>query len=80
MKFHAGCNEHSPDDRWATKTMIQMFKASSTKRNFKFLCDSCLTTWETNTADMDGQRIHNMEQNMVRINNELAEIKKLVRS
>ena len=76
--FHGVCNACPGDLKWATKTTIQMFKASSTKRNFKFLCNCCLTTLETNMADIDGQRMHNMEQNMERINNELLEIKKLV--
>ena len=78
LKFHAVCNSSSGDDKWATKTMIQMFKASSTKQNFKFLCNHCLTALETNMADSDAIRIRKMEENMERINAELMEIKKLV--
>ena len=77
-KFHAICTSSSGDDKWATKSMIVTFKAASTKKNFMFLCDCCLTTLETNMADIDGQRIRKMERNMDVITKELLEIKKLV--
>ena len=79
-KFHAVCTSSSGDDKWATKSMILTFKASSTKKNFMFLCDCRLTTLETNMADIDGQRIRKMERNMDVISKELLEIKKLVRN
>ena len=77
-KFHAVCSSCTADDKWATKSMISMFKAASTKRNFNFLCNNCLTAMETNMADYDGIRMRRMEENMERIGSELLEIKKLV--
>ena len=77
--FHVICTMSTlNDDKWATKSMITNFKASSTKKNFMFMCNCCLTTLENNLADVDGQRIRKMERNMALITNELAEIKKLV--
>ena len=58
--------------------MVNNFKATSTKKNFMFLCNCCLTTLENNLADVDGQRIRKMERNMELITKELGEIKKLV--
>ena len=79
LKFHAVCSSSSGNDKWATKSMIATFKSSSTKNNFMFLCDCCLTTLETNMADIDGQRIRKMERNMDVICKELLEIKKLLK-
>ena len=78
LNFHAVCASCPAEEKWATKTMIQMFNATSTKRNFTFHCDHCLTDMETNRADGEGQRIRKMEENMLAITNELKEIKKLV--
>ena len=77
-KFHAVCTAASNDDKWATKSMITNYKAASTKKNFMFLCNYCLTTLEMNVADIDGQRMRKMERNMEIVSKELAEIKKLV--
>ena len=77
-RFHVVCSKATKDDLWAVKSMIVTFKAASTRRNFMFLCNGCLTVMETNLADVDGQRIRQMESNMVSITKELSEIKKLV--
>ena len=76
--FHVVCTAATADDKWATKSMMLTFKSPSTKCNFKFFCDCCQTTWETNRADIDGQRLRKMERNMEVISKELLEIKKLV--
>ena len=78
-KFHAVCTVAGVDDKWATKSMILTYKSPSTKKNFMFLCNCCLTTMETNMADIDGQRIWRMERNMEAITNELVEIKELLK-
>ena len=77
-KFHAVCTSCPADAKWATKTTIQSFKTTSTKRNFKFLCDHCLTEMETKRADGEGLRIRKMEENMKLISKELLEIKNLL--
>ena len=78
-KFHAVCTVAGVDDKWATKSMIMTYKSPSTKKNFMFLCNCCLTTMETNMADIDGQRIRRMERNMEAITKELVEIKELLK-
>ena len=77
-KFHVVCPEAKNDDKWATKSMIATYKSPSTKKNFMFLCNCCLTTFETNRADLDGQRLRKMERNMDVINKELQDIKELL--
>ena len=51
--FHAVCPSVSNDDKLATKTTVVNFLLSSTKKNFAFLCEICLTKLERNTADTD---------------------------
>ena len=79
-KFHVVCKVVGTDDKWATKSMMLTYKSPSTKKNFKFFCNCCETTMETNMADVDCQRIRRMERNMDAINNELREIKELVKA
>ena len=50
---HAVCSEANTDNRVATKTMVSGFLLSSTKRNFMFYCDVCLTKFEISRADDD---------------------------
>ena len=78
-KFHGVCKAAGGDDKWATKSMLLTYKSQSTKKNFMFLCNCCLTTMETNMADIDGQRIRRMERNMEAITKELMEIKGLLK-
>ena len=77
-RFHVVCSEASNDEKWAVKSMVATFKYTSTRRNFMFLCNNCLTNLEKNKADIDGQRIQKMESNMENITKELIEIRKLV--
>ena len=79
-KFHVVCPEAKGDGKWATKSLMTNYKATSTKKNFAFLCNCCLTAFEKNQADYDGQRMRKMERNLDVINKELLEIKKLVSS
>lgn len=76
--FHAVCSSVSNDDKLATKTTVINFLLGSTKKNFAFLCDICLTTLERNTADTDTQRINSLESNMSTMNDQLSEIKQLL--
>ena len=62
--FHAVCPSVSSEDKLATKTTVQNFLLSSTKKNFAFLCDICLTKMEINTTGTDTQRINSLESKM----------------
>ena len=76
--FHAVCPSVSSEDKLATKTTVQNFLLSSTKKNFAFLCDICLTNMEINTTETDTQRINTLESNMNAMNTQLSEIKQLL--
>ena len=73
--FHAICAASNNEEKWASKTMINLYKSSSTKENFKFYCNSCLTHKETNEAGIDKLRVKLLEDNMKLIMKELVEIK-----
>ena len=76
--FHAVCSSVSSEDKLAMKTTVQNFLLSSTKNNFAFLCDICLTKMEINTAGTDAQCINSLESNMNAMNTQLSEIKQLL--
>ena len=76
--FHAICNGASADDRVATKTMVTSFLLSSTKRNFTFYCNVCITNLEINKSDSESKRVEMLEAKMNVIDKQLVEIKELL--
>jgi hypothetical protein len=76
--FHAVCPNTSNDDKLATKTTVTNFLLSSTKKNFMFFCDICLTTMERNMAETDTQRINSLETKIGSMSNQLSEIKDML--
>ena len=76
--FHVVCTAASPDDKVATKTTVSGFLLSSTKRNFMFHCDKCLTEMEIRMADTESRRVDILEKKMNGIDDQLAEIKMLL--
>ena len=79
-RFHGVCKAASGDEKWATKSAISNFNATSTKNNFMFFCNTCKTIMETNIADKDDYRVRRMERNMDFLMNEISEIKELLKS
>ena len=77
-QFHAVCPNVGADHKLATKTTISNFNFNSTKKNFMFLCDACLTKFERINADSDGQRINTLESQIGNVDKQLSEIKKLL--
>ena len=79
--FHAICNGAGPDDRVATKTMITSFLLQSTKRNFKFYCNVCLTNLEISKTETDGKRVDILEDKMndidAKMNSIVSELTKI---
>ena len=62
---HVICNgASSADERVATKTMITGFLLPSTKRNFMFYCDVCLTKMEISKSETDSKRVDILEDKM----------------
>ena len=76
--IHAICNEANVETRVATKTTVNQFNISSTKRNFKFYCDVCLTKMEISKADADSKRVEILEAKMEGIDKQLGEIMKVL--
>ena len=76
--FHAICSSASNDDKVGTKTMVTHFLLASTKNNFMFYCDKCLTEMEISKAETEERRIENLENKMIGIDKQLDEIKKLL--
>ena len=68
------------DDKVGTKSLITSFLRASTKANFKFFCDECLTKFEIDIADSETKRLQTVENNITTIKSELEEIKKLLKN
>ena len=62
------------DDNFGTKTMAKAFTAESTKGNFLFLCDPCLTGFERNLVETEKQKVACLEQKVVGMENKLDKI------
>ena len=78
--FTALCNSANADDRLATKTMISNFLQPSTKSNFLFFCNKCLTKLEVSSVESDSNRINVLETKMNNIDNQLKEITSMLKS
>ena len=55
------CSQAKKEEKFATKPMSTNFNAESTKSNFKFICDSCLTKFEIDFAKSSNDRLQNVE-------------------
>ena len=78
--FHVSCSAVPKDEKTANKTLVTHFLNPSTKRNFLFLCDACLTDFEVSNAETDSQRINTLETKIASFGNQLCEIKNLITS
>ncbi len=72
--FHAICENVGSDSLLASKTMVKTFLAVSTKSNFKFFCDKCLTDFEINKEATENQKINSLERKVGNMENKLEEI------
>ena len=77
--YHAACSSWAEDDKVGTKSLITAFNRPSTKANFKFYCDVCLTNMEVCIASPETQRIKVVESSIDLIKQELADIKNLLK-
>ena len=73
--YHAVC-ETLGDKTLGTKTMVKSFVLKSTKSNFKFFCDVCLTNLEQNLVDAETQAMNIMSAKMNSVETKLDEINK----
>lgn len=47
-KFHAACSKAEKSDKICTDTLLRNYSQNSTKKNFMWYCDPCLTIYEHN--------------------------------
>ena len=77
--FHGTCSEDK-NEQVAAKTTVRNFNLASTKNNFKFLCNCCLTKFEIDQSKADSDRLTVVENNVGDIKSELAELKTLLKN
>ena len=78
--FHVICGSSSADEKVATKTTINNYNNPSTKNNFVFFCDRCLTEMEIGKSESDTRRIDLLEGKMTGMDQKLAEIMALLKA
>ena len=78
--FHVVCPSATVDEKVATKTAVFHFLQASTKKNFLFFCDKCLTSLEINRSTEDSQRISLLESKMSTFSQQLTEICSVLKS
>ena len=76
--FHAICESNNNDNKLASKTMITTFLAVSTKNNFKFYCDGCLTSLEIFNTESTSEKVATLEKKYTNIEKRIEEIKDLI--
>ena len=54
--FHAICKKTVSETKLGSNTLVKTFLSASTKSNFKFFCDICLTNLEKTMAETNGQK------------------------
>ena len=77
--FHAVCSSVNADTRVGTKTMVSLFLGTSTKRNFVFYCDKCLTELEIKSTESESARVDTLEKKMNNIDKQLEDIMKVLK-
>ena len=61
-----------------TKTLVKL--GGSTKSNFKFFCDPCLTKFERNIVETESQKITGLDQKVNSMEKKLDDITKLLKN
>ena len=60
--------------------MVKTFGAASTKNNFKFFCDICLTNYERSLVETQNEKITALTEKVVNMEAKLDEVTKLLKS
>ena len=76
LLFHAVCPTY--ENEICNKTLFKMFSAKSTKCNFMWFCDPCLTSFEFEVTANDTARINNLEHQIKTMNSRFDEMKELI--
>eukprot|EP00794_Sanderia_malayensis_P004379 gene4379-4964_t len=76
--FHASCVNQASEEKMCTTSMLRLFNASSTRNNFLFLCDACLTSFEVSLTHNHNATADNVEKSIASIKTEISEVKKIL--
>ena len=76
--FHAVCDTGGNENKLGTNTMVKTFNAASTKSNFMFFCDSCLTEYERNLVVTQDAKITTLTTKVTSLEEKLDVITKLL--
>ena len=76
LLFHAVCSTY--ENEICNKTLFKLFCSKSTKSNFMWFCDACLTSFEFDAASNDTARINNLEHQINTMNSRFDEMKELI--
>lgn len=71
---HAVCESCENGEKIGTQTLIKCFQAPSTKRNFLFFCDVCLTNFERSLIETQEEKIANLQRNFLGMETKLNSI------
>ena len=78
--FHVISGSSSAEEKVATKTTINNYNNPSTKNNFVFFCDRCLTEMEISRSESDTKRINLLEGKMADMDQKVVEIMALLKA
>ena len=76
--FRAICLNTDNDTKLGTNTMIKTFLAPSTKENFKFSCNKCLTHLGRGMMESQTEKVNTLEEKFNNMETKLEEIKDLL--
>ena len=76
--FHALCSSVEKTDQISTKSLLSLFNSASTRNNFKWFCDSCLTKYEANQVSTLENRFSELVDKVSHIASELSTMKNAI--
>ena len=79
LTFHAhSCSAYDKQEAICTATLLKLFSCNTTKSNFNWFCDSCLTKFEVDKATTVQDRFHEIISQVSRMAKDLDDVKKTV--
>ena len=77
QSFHAICSSVDKSQGICTPSFLKVFRTATTKSNFKWFCDVCLTNFETNKSTTVDQRFSVLANQLKEMSVEVKEVKNL---
>ena len=79
IHFHAVCPDtQSKPNKICTSSFFNLFNGNTTKQNFIWMCDVCITKAEANECKGVEDRIDTLQEKVEKMSDDMAEIKKLL--